>query len=87
MYRETVVNIGESNRRAGFLAVAIVSRLQELECLGYEPLVGLEDAAMSSVLVNPERRIWQASGQVVGVTGRHHAIVISVGHQDGMLDA
>src|SRR6478609_5380683 len=63
------------------------SRLQELERLGNEPLVGLEDAAVPGVRVDPERRIRKATSQIVRIARRHHAIVITVGDQDVMLDA
>src|SRR5271169_4515147 len=64
-----------------------VSRSQEFERLSNELLVVLEDAAVSGVRVDPQRRIWKATRQVVRIGRRHHAIVITVDHQDGMVDA
>ena len=60
-----------------------VSRSQEFERLSNEPIVVLEDAAVSGVRVDPQRRIWKATRQVVRIARRHHAVVITVGHQDG----
>lgn len=64
-----------------------VSRSQEFERLSNELLVVLKDAAVSGIRVDPERCIWKATRQVVRIGRRHHAIVITVGHQDGMVDA
>ena len=63
------------------------SRPEELKGLQNEPLMELEDAAVSCVRVDAQRRIREASSQVVGIAGRHHAVVITVGHQDGLLNA
>src|SRR3984957_10561667 len=78
---------GAASRMDSQLTAGRFSRSQEFERLSNELLVVLEDAAVSGVRVDPERRIWKATRQVVRIDCGHHATVITVDYQDGMVDA
>ncbi len=58
----------------------------DIECLGHEVAVELEDGAMAGVGVDDQRAVGQATSKVVCVRRRHHAVGIAVGNEHGMLD-
>ena len=62
------------------------SPIEELQRLGDELLVVLEDGAVAGVGIDGEARVGQAAGHVGGVGAGDHQVVVAVGDEHGLGD-
>src|SRR5213593_5064747 len=63
------------------------SCVKELQSLFHERLVVLEDAPMTGILIEDELGVRKAARQVDRVAAGHHSVVITIRHQNRVMNA